>query len=188
MQKNNSVTLFVFSKIEKIQDLVPCDSRLSFYNKAKVEHYREGYLLLSYGTPVMFISKDTRQSFVLIGWFSATTLRHIASFVACFGDQNTPRNKHELYNSKCCSLHKTPDLNLICAKTLSDDDLVTPFHVITKGGRDVYIYENNNDYCCRDYCFCEKIDKNNYTKCYYDYGYSKLYHAKHRLAKISQDK
>ena len=64
----------------KTQELAPDDNRKSFYGKAKVLHFADGYdYLVSYDTIVAAISPDGQVHRLWDGW-SATTGRHIKAF------------------------------------------------------------------------------------------------------------
>lgn len=65
---------------------LPCfDSRKSFYGKARIAEYSNGEkVLYSYNTPVCKITAAGK--FIkLWGGYSATTQRHINSFLAFYG-------------------------------------------------------------------------------------------------------
>ena len=68
-------------KIVKVYEQKPMDSRKSFYGKAKVQELDDGSkVLLSYGTPVCRLSPSGRV-FRTWGGYSATTMRHVNSFL-----------------------------------------------------------------------------------------------------------
>lgn len=63
-----------------ITNLVPNDSRKSFYGKAKVKMYTDGTRVLqSYETDVLIIRADGKMFRMWDSW-SATTGRHIKAF------------------------------------------------------------------------------------------------------------
>lgn len=67
-------------KLSNITNLVPDDSRKSFYGKAKVKTYTDGTRVLqSYNTDVVKIDADGNIIRLWNGW-SATTGRHISAF------------------------------------------------------------------------------------------------------------
>lgn len=59
------------------------DSRKSFYGKAIVVEDANGKTLLSYGTPVCRLNNDGTFA-RLWGGYSATTMRHVNSFIRFF--------------------------------------------------------------------------------------------------------
>lgn len=65
-------------------ELTPTDNRKSFYGKAKVINRGNGIIeLLSYNTIVARIKDGNFER--LWGGYSATTMRHINSFIDTFG-------------------------------------------------------------------------------------------------------
>lgn len=72
--------LYELGKKTSERELLPCDSRKSFYGKARACEYESGArVLFSYNTPVLAILEDGERVDLWGGW-SATTGRHIASF------------------------------------------------------------------------------------------------------------
>ena len=66
-------------------NLKPMDSHKSFYGKAKVEERDDGSkVLYSYGTPVCGLTVSGR-FFRAWGGYSATTMRHVNSFLEAEG-------------------------------------------------------------------------------------------------------
>lgn len=66
-------------------NLKPMDNRKSFYGKAKVEERDDGSkVLYSYGTPVCGVTVSGR-FFRAWGGYSATTMRHVNSFLEAEG-------------------------------------------------------------------------------------------------------
>ena len=66
-------------------NLKPMDNRKSFYGKAKVEEQDDGSkVLYSYGTPVCGVTVSGR-FFRAWGGYSATTMRHVNSFLQAEG-------------------------------------------------------------------------------------------------------
>lgn len=72
MESNNQVHAF---------DLPCYDTRKSFYGKAKVEERKDFCILFSYDTPVCKYNKKNRLFTRLWGGYSATTMRHVNSFL-----------------------------------------------------------------------------------------------------------
>lgn len=72
------------AKVENIFELIPTDSRKSFYGKAKVIETEKGLYLLSYDTIVCALLEDT---YFVKYWagYSATTMRHINAFLDYIG-------------------------------------------------------------------------------------------------------
>lgn len=91
----------------KVYELIPVyDARNSFYGKALIIESSEGYILYSYMTPVMIITKNNKCCFnsdidydLLL---SATTLRHIKDFIKQYLNSGYDFNKKDfescLYN------------------------------------------------------------------------------------------
>ena len=68
------------AKLIRTSDLIPTDSRKSFYGKAVVRTYDDGTdVLRSYATDVIRRNADGSLSRLWGGW-SATTGRHVAAF------------------------------------------------------------------------------------------------------------
>lgn len=68
----------------RVFELVPCNSRKSFYGKAKVVQINGESILISYDTGVCKI--DANGNFVRMwGGYSQTTMHHINSFISYFG-------------------------------------------------------------------------------------------------------
>ena len=64
----------------KSYELIPTDSRKSFYGKCRVEVQQDGSeILMSYNTPIIQRLKDGTLKKLWSGW-SMTTGRHIAAF------------------------------------------------------------------------------------------------------------
>lgn len=78
-----------------IYELHPTDSRKSFYGKAKVRQENNKHTLISYETEVCTYDTETKQ-LVINGYYSATTARHINSFISLFGF--VPMSKKEIGN------------------------------------------------------------------------------------------
>lgn len=71
--------------VSGVLELPCCDGRKSFYGKAQVKlSSGNEKVLLSYGTPVCGISHDGSFHRYWPG-YSATTMRHVNSFLALFG-------------------------------------------------------------------------------------------------------
>ena len=62
----------------EIIELVPNNSRKSFYGKAYIEKDEDKEVLVSYSTKIM--ERTNGEYFRYGGHYSATTLRHIAAF------------------------------------------------------------------------------------------------------------
>ena len=77
----------------RVEDLIPIDSQESFYGKAKVIITDDFIQLQSYNTIVAQIDKHSNK-LTVNGWYSATTARHINSFLAHYG--YSPLSKSEM--------------------------------------------------------------------------------------------
>lgn len=86
----------------KTFELNPIDSRKSFYGKAKVNQYvnDNGEIisdLISYTTKVATFNHSTNKMTVK-GWYSATTARHINSFLDYYGFDTCTKKELANYN------------------------------------------------------------------------------------------
>lgn len=72
--------MFSFVNFACCVELVPCDSRQSFYGKAKMYKDKKGnYWLISYNTLIAVFTADRVMHRLWKGW-SLTSGRHFASF------------------------------------------------------------------------------------------------------------
>lgn len=67
-----------------IYDLPCYDNRKSFYGKAKIFEQGDKYILYSYDTPVIEYNEKTEEVKRLWDGYSATTMRHVNSFLRHF--------------------------------------------------------------------------------------------------------
>lgn len=77
--------------------LEPVDGRKSFYGKCRIEKDGNISYLYSYTTKVAHYNHETNQM-VINGWYSATTARHINSFLTHFGFDTCTKKQMESYN------------------------------------------------------------------------------------------
>jgi len=85
----------------KTTELTPTDSRKSFYGKARIiEETNEAgervSKLLSYSTIVAEYNHNSN-TMTVNGWYSATTARHINSFLSYFGFNTCSKSELENY-------------------------------------------------------------------------------------------
>ena len=78
--------------------LKPTDNRKSFNNKCHVNEYESDGTkysdLISYGTRVAYFNHN--EQFISVqGWFSATTARHINSFLNFYGFDSMTKKEME---------------------------------------------------------------------------------------------
>ena len=85
MRINSGYVSFIGDENTQSFDLVPCDSRKSFYGKANVIENKNIHVLQSYSTFVCYYNSDTREFVKLWDGYSATTMRHIESFRDHYG-------------------------------------------------------------------------------------------------------
>ena len=72
----------------KTFEITPVGRQKSFYGKAIVTECNQFYTLTSYTTQVARICKDSGDFTRLWGGYSATTMKHINSFLAGFAHAN----------------------------------------------------------------------------------------------------
>ncbi len=77
--------------------LEPVDGRKSFYNKCHIEKDGNTSYLQSYHTIVVYYDHETNKMTVK-DWYSATTARHINSFLKYFGFDTCTKKELENYN------------------------------------------------------------------------------------------
>lgn len=73
------------NSLREVFDLPCYDSRKSFYGKAKVEENGTVFVLYSYDTPVCAYDSAKEVFTRLWNGYSATTMRHINSFLYHYG-------------------------------------------------------------------------------------------------------
>lgn len=85
-------------------ELVPAGRQKSFYGKARVWYTHEGLpVLRSYNTDVCMISRD-RRLVRLWGGYSATTMKHVSSFVLAFAHSFAERPTHGVGKAEWCEM------------------------------------------------------------------------------------
>lgn len=90
----------------RVFDLIPCDSHVSFYGKARViENRHGGAELVSYFTTVCGIDRNGNFFRLWDGW-SATTARHINSFRALY-------NLHPISKKEWESMPVVSDIDFV---------------------------------------------------------------------------
>lgn len=75
-------------------ELIPFDNHKSFYGKAKMQKTLDGISLFSYGTQVCLITNDGEFRRLWLG-YSATTMRHINSFLRTNGYEGMSKKEWE---------------------------------------------------------------------------------------------
>ena len=85
MRINSGYVSFIGDENTKSFALIPCDSQKSFYGKAYVVENKNIHVLRSYSTFVCYYNSETREFVKLWDGYSATTMRHIASFRDHYG-------------------------------------------------------------------------------------------------------
>lgn len=81
----------------KTTELTPVQNQKSFYGKAKIINNGDISKLLSYDTEVAEYNHNTNKMTVN-GWYSATTAKHINSFLEYFGFERCNKKELETYN------------------------------------------------------------------------------------------
>lgn len=82
----------------KTFELNPVDGRKYFYGKARVEQDGNISYLYSYSTIVAYYNHETNKMIVK-GYYSATTARHINSFLSYYGFNTYSKKELESYNN-----------------------------------------------------------------------------------------